>query len=204
MLACPSTRLMVYISAVTVAASIGFGATPAAASASYQPITRALHAHAAHTSSRRGAPTVRGSGCSRVVVKRFGAKKAAMAGFCGRRMSPLEMVVVLRRAGWSWPEMPAALSTFIAESDGYVLAWHANRAPNGRLLSTDRSWTQINDRYHPGILKVNYADPVVAARFAHDLARRYGLQIWMGYGHRAGHLKAANAAIKAAKAHGLR
>lgn len=143
----------------------------------------------------------RGPACSKTIYRRYGHRRLPVAGYCGRKLTPEQIVIVLRRAGWSWRAMPNAVATVLAETGGWTASYHLNRDAHGRIASTDHGLWQINDHHHRWVLKTNYNDPVTSSRGARALANRYGLKIWHGYSHRGAHLKTARWAINAAHRH---
>lgn len=188
------------IAAALTAAAVGATATGTAyAGPAASRTPAAVTAPAQGPALRPAAPA-----CSMRKYATYRGRRLLVAAFCGRRMSDIEMVRVLRKAGWTWTEMPAALATYMGESDGWTQAVHYNRAPNGALRSTDLGWTQINDRWNPAIRHINHADPIAAARLAHRIKQTGGLRQWNAYGLRGRYTKRAAAAINAAHRAGVR
>lgn len=192
------------------AAMLAIGLAVAPSTATAAPATTPATTPATGIHAARRAPispavaSAAAAVCHHKKYMRVRGRRLLVSALCGRRMSDVEMVRDLRRAGWSWASIPRALATFLGESDGYVLAVHLNRAPSGRLLSTDLSWTQTNDRWHPQIRRINYADPVAAARLARSIARHGGLSQWHAYKTHTKRLPRAKRAVAAAHRAGVR
>lgn len=138
--------------------------------------------------------TSKAPGCAKVVTKPFRGRQLVVAAFCGTKLTDKQIAQTLRRAGFSVKALPTATATVLAESGGYTMARHVNRAPDGRVLSTDYDLWQLNDRWHPKIMKIRRGDALASSKLALTIARRYGFDTWHGYDNRHAYMARAKAA----------
>lgn len=63
-----------------------------------------------------------------------------------------------------------SIAVMNAESARWTKAWHANRAEDGTISSTDRGIWQINDKAHPNLTIGQMYDATYAASYAAQLS----------------------------------
>lgn len=131
-------------------------------------------------------PGPQGTRCAVVNTARYRDGVKPYGGFCGRRMSNLEIAKTLRQAGWPRHLVAPMLGTVLAESGGWTHAYRHNRKPyTGVVSSTDRGLAQINDKHWPASRRINVYDPRANLRFAYrEVYKRQGMRAWHGYRNR--------------------